>query len=206
MNKSLRFSHKILLAVSLIVMLAFTLFTLYNDYLQRNATRTSLENYLAEMGESTSTNIRNLLEGRINLVTNLAQNIAREPANAETLMDESVLTSSFLTDYLGKVDGSFSIRPDTKMPDGYDPRSRAWYKDGMNASGAILTEPYIDLATNKMVIGVISTVRSSWRRAASSPPARPGQPRSSASPVRVAYPGRRCRPVPATAPPSRRPA
>ena len=160
MNKSLRFSHKILLAVSLIVMLAFTLFTLYNDYLQRNATRTSLENYLAEMGESTSTNIRNLLEGRINLVTNLAQNIAREPANAETLMDESVLTSSFLTDYLGKVDGSFSIRPDTKMPDGYDPRSRAWYKDGMNASGAMLTEPYIDMATNKMVIGVISKVSS----------------------------------------------
>jgi methyl-accepting chemotaxis protein len=67
MNKTLRFSHKILLAVSLIVMLAFTLFTLYNDYLQRSATRTSLENYLAEMGESTSTNIRNLLEGRINL-------------------------------------------------------------------------------------------------------------------------------------------
>uniref|UniRef100_UPI003C7CEB90 methyl-accepting chemotaxis protein n=1 Tax=Pseudomonas veronii TaxID=76761 RepID=UPI003C7CEB90 len=160
MNKSLRFSHKILLAVSLIVMLAFTLFTLYNDYLQRNATRTSLENYLAEMGESTSTNIRNLLEGRINLVTNLAQNIAREPANAETLMDESVLTSNFLTDYLGKVDGSFSIRPDTKMPEGYDPRSRAWYKDGMNASGAMLTEPYIDMATNKMVIGVISKVSS----------------------------------------------
>src|SRR5450830_649875 len=161
MNKSLRFSHKILLAVSLIVMLAFTLFTLYNDYLQRNATRISLENYLTEMGDSTSTNIRNLLEGRINLVRNLAQNIAREPANAETLMDESVLTSSFLTDYLGKVDGSFSIRPNTKMPDGYDPRSRPWYKDGMNASGAILTEPYIDLATNKMVISVISKVSSS---------------------------------------------
>ncbi len=54
MNRSLRFSHKILIAASLIVMLAFALFTLYNDYLQRNATRTSLENYLAEMGESTS--------------------------------------------------------------------------------------------------------------------------------------------------------
>jgi methyl-accepting chemotaxis protein len=89
MNKTLRFSHKILLAVSLIVMLAFTLFTLYNDYLQRSATRTSLENYLAEMGESTSTNIRNLLEGRINLVRNLAQNVAREPAKAETLMSLS---------------------------------------------------------------------------------------------------------------------
>ncbi|MDN7143179.1 methyl-accepting chemotaxis protein [Pseudomonas sp. JQ170] len=161
MNRSLRFSHKILLAASLIVMLAFTLFTLYNDYLQRNATRASLENYLAEMGESTATNIRNLLEGRITLVENLAQNIAQDPANAETLMGQRALVSSFLTVYLGKVDGGFSVRPDTKMPDGYDPRPRPWYKDGMNASGAILTEPYIDLTTNKTVIGILSKVSSS---------------------------------------------
>nr|WP_060508487.1 methyl-accepting chemotaxis protein [Pseudomonas sp. NBRC 111124] len=161
MNKNLRFSHKILLAASLIVILAFSLFTLYNDYLQRNAIREDLENYLAEMGESTSTNIRNLFDGRIKLVENLAQNIAQQPANAETLMGQNALISSFLTVYLGKVDGGFSVRPDAKMPEGYDPRTRPWYKDGMNAQGAILTEPYIDLTTNKMVIGILSKVSSS---------------------------------------------
>ena len=158
MNKSLRFSHKILLAASLIVMLAFTLFTLYNDYLQRNAIRDDLESYLAEMGESTSTNIRNLFDGRIKLVENLAQNIANEPADAETLMGQNALISSFLTVYLGRTDGRFSVRPDAKMPDGYDPRTRPWYKDGMNASSTILTEPYIDLTTNKMVIGILANV------------------------------------------------
>ncbi|RII75363.1 methyl-accepting chemotaxis protein [Pseudomonas monteilii] len=161
MNKSLRFSHKILLAASLIVMLAFSLFTLYNDYLQRNAIREDLENYLAEMGASTSTNIRNLFEGRIKLVENLAQNIAQNPTNAETLMGQNALISSFLTVYLGKTDGGFSVRPDAKMPDGYDPRTRPWYKDGMNAAGATLTEPYIDMTTNKMVIGILSKVSSS---------------------------------------------
>ena len=155
MNKSLRFSHKILLAASLIVILAFSLFTLYNDYLQRNAIRADLENYLQEMGESTSTNIRNLLEGRIKLVENLAQNIAQSPANAGTLMGQGALTSSFLTVYLGGVDGSFIVRPDSKMPDGYDPRVRPWYKDGMSANGVILTEPYLDMTTNKMVIGIL---------------------------------------------------
>ncbi|MBA6087896.1 methyl-accepting chemotaxis protein [Pseudomonas monteilii] len=161
MNKSLRFSHKILLAASLIVMLAFSLFTLYNDYLQRNAIREDLENYLAEMGASTSTNIRNLFEGRIKLVENLAQNIAQAPTNAETLMGQNALISSFLTVYLGKTDGGFSVRPDAKMPDGYDPRTRPWYKEGMNAAGATLTEPYIDMTTNKMVIGILSKVSSS---------------------------------------------
>ncbi|MCS4066280.1 methyl-accepting chemotaxis protein [Pseudomonas putida] len=161
MNKSLRFSHKILLAASLIVILAFSLFTLYNDYLQRNAIREDLENYLAEMGASTSTNIRNLFDGRIKLVENLAQNIAQDPTNAETLMGQNALISSFLTVYLGKVDGGFSVRPDAKMPEGYDPRTRPWYKDGMTAAGATLTEPYIDMTTNKMVIGILSKVSSS---------------------------------------------
>ncbi|UVL18332.1 methyl-accepting chemotaxis protein [Pseudomonas sp. B21-044] len=161
MNKSLRFSHKILLAASLIVILAFSLFTLYNDYLQRNAIREDLENYLAEMGESTSTNIRNLFEGRIKLVDNVAQNLAQFPQNSGTLLGQSALTSSFLTIYLGQPDGTFTVRPDTKMPDGYDPRVRPWYKDGLNASGPILTEPYIDMATNKMVISIISTASRS---------------------------------------------
>ena len=158
MNKSLKFSHKILLAASLIVILAFTLFTLYNDYLQRNAIRADLESYLNEMGESTSTNIRNLLDGRIKLVENLAQNIAQAPDSAEVFMGQKAVTSSFLTAYLGRTDGRFSVRPDSPMPAGYDPRTRPWYKDGMNASGAILTEPYIDLTTNKMVIGILSSV------------------------------------------------
>ncbi|MBF8775318.1 methyl-accepting chemotaxis protein [Pseudomonas fulva] len=161
MNKSLRFSHKILLAASLIVILAFSLFTLYNDYLQRNAIRDDLQDYLTEMGASTSTNIRSLFEGRIKLVENLAQNIAQQPANAETLMGQQALISSFLTVYLGRVDGSFSVRPDAKMPDGYDPRTRPWYKDGMSASGTLLTEPYIDMTTNKMVIGILDKVADS---------------------------------------------
>lgn len=161
MNKSLRFSHKILMAASLIVILAFSLFTLYNDYLQRNAIREDLENYLGEMGDSTSTNIRNLFEGRIKLVENVAQNLAQFPQNTGTLLGQNALTSSFLTIYLGQPDGTFTVRPDTKMPDGYDPRVRPWYKDGLNASGPILTEPYIDMATNKMVISIISTASRS---------------------------------------------
>ncbi|MBC7213464.1 MAG: threonine--tRNA ligase, partial [Pseudomonas sp.] len=143
------------------MILAFSLFTLYNDYLQRNAIREDLENYLAEMGESTSTNIRNLFEGRIKLVENVAQNIAQYPQNTGTLLGQNALTSSFQTIYLGQPDGTFTVRPDTKMPDGYDPRVRPWYKDGLNANGTILTEPYIDMATNELVISIISTASRS---------------------------------------------
>lgn len=156
MNKNLRFSHKILLAASLIVIAAFALFTLYNDYLQRNAIRDDLNNYLHEMGDVTASNIQTWLTGRITLVENAAQNIAinPEPSVVASLLEQKALTSSFMATYVGDSQGTFTIRPDTKMPDGFDPRVRPWYKGAQASNGSTLTEPYIDAATGQLIISV----------------------------------------------------
>ncbi|KAA6169804.1 methyl-accepting chemotaxis protein, partial [Pseudomonas veronii] len=156
MNKNLRFSHKILLAASLIVIAAFALFTLYNDYLQRNAIRDDLNNYLHEMGDVTASNIQTWLTGRIALVENAAQNIAinPEPSVVASLLEQKALTSAFMATYVGDSKGAFTIRPDTKMPDGFDPRVRPWYKGAQNSNGSTLTEPYIDAATGQLIISI----------------------------------------------------
>jgi len=156
MNKNLRFSHKILLAAALIVMAAFASFTLYNDYLQRNAIREDLDNYLNEMGDVTANNIQTWLAGRILLIDNLAQNIAINPEQSivASLLEQKALTSTFMASYLGDATGSFTIRPDAKMPAGFDPRVRPWYKGAESSSTATLTEPYIDAATGQTIISI----------------------------------------------------
>ena len=156
MNKNLRFSHKILLAAALIVIAAFASFTLYNDYLQRNAIREDLDNYLNEMGDVTASNIQTWLSGRILLIDNLAQNIAinPEPGTVASLLEQKALTSTFMASYLGDATGSFTIRPDAKMPAGFDPRVRPWYKGAESSSTATLTEPYIDAATGQTIISI----------------------------------------------------
>ena len=156
MNKNLRFSHKILLAAALIVIAAFASFTLYNDYLQRNAIREDLDNYLNEMGEVTASNIQTWLSGRILLIDNLAQNIAinPEPGMVASLLEQKALTSTFMASYLGDATGSFTIRPEAKMPAGFDPRVRPWYKGAESSSAATLTEPYIDAATGQTIISI----------------------------------------------------
>ena len=158
MNKNLRFSHKILLAAALIVMAAFASFTLYNDYLQRNAIREDLDNYLNEMGDVTANNIQTWLAGRILLIDNLAQNIAINPEQptVASLLEQKALTSTFMASYLGDATGSFTIRPDAKMPAGFDPRVRPWYKGAESSSTATLTEPYIDAATGQTIISIAS--------------------------------------------------
>ncbi len=111
MIKSLKFSHKILLAASLVVFAAFALFTLYNDYLQRNAIREDLESYLREMGDVTSSNIQNWLGGRLLLVEQTAQTLARDhsPETVSALLEQPALTSTFSFTYLGQQDGVFTM-------------------------------------------------------------------------------------------------
>ncbi|MCD2750932.1 methyl-accepting chemotaxis protein [Pseudomonas aeruginosa] len=162
MNKSLKFSHKILLAASLVVFAAFALFTLYNDYLQRNAIREDLESYLREMGDVTSSNIQNWLGGRLLLVEQTAQTLARDhsPETVSALLEQPALTSTFSFTYLGQQDGVFTMRPDSPMPAGYDPRSRPWYKDAVAAGGLTLTEPYVDAATQELIITAATPVKA----------------------------------------------
>ena len=161
MNKNLQFSHKILLAASLVVIAAFSLFTLYNDYLQRNAIREDLENYLHEMGNVTASNIQNWLSGRILLVESAAQSISNDSEQERVikLLEQKALTSSFAFTYLGTESGGFTMRPDEQMPADYDPRSRPWYKDAMAAGNTTLTEPYIDAATSELIITVATPAR-----------------------------------------------
>jgi methyl-accepting chemotaxis protein len=165
MSSRLKFSHKILLAASLVVITTFTLFTLYNDYLQRNAIRNNLEGYLEEMGEITAHNIQNWLSGRILLVEGAAQTIANDSANERViqLLEQRALTSTFNFVYLGDQDGQFTMRPEDDMPADYDPRTRPWYKDAVAAGGTTLTEPYVDAATGQLVVTVATPAKSSSR-------------------------------------------
>ncbi|MBP5125028.1 chemotaxis protein [Pseudomonas protegens] len=166
MNKNLRFSHKILLAASLIVIAAFALFTLYNDYLQRNAIRDDLDNYLQEMGDVTAKNIQTWLAGRALLIENISQSVAlnTDPANVSNLLEQKSVSSTFMGAYLGNNDGTFIIRPNSKMPDGYDPRARPWYKSAESSSDSALTEPYIDLASGQLVISIVDSVIKAGQR------------------------------------------
>jgi len=161
MNKNLRFSHKILLAASLIVIAAFSLFTLYNDYLQRNAIRNDLDNYLHEMGNITANNIQTWMGGRILLTENLVESIAiaSDPAQVASLLEQKALGSTFMAVYFGDSQGDFTIRPNSKMPEGFDARTRPWYKDALNSSSASLTEPYIDAVTGQMIISIGTAVK-----------------------------------------------
>ena len=54
--------------------------------------------------------------------------------------------------YMGTTNGKFFIYPKQKLPSGYDPRVRPWYKAAMNSNESVVTEPYKDASTGKWVM------------------------------------------------------
>ncbi|MCJ8175301.1 methyl-accepting chemotaxis protein [Pseudomonas viridiflava] len=162
MTRNLKFSHKILLAASLVVIAAFTSFTFYNDYLQRNALRAQLKENLNQTGDSTAGNIRNWLSGRILLVENLAENAAvPQSSEAQNIaLGQPTLLSTFMSIYVGKKDGSFSTQPPDDMPGDYDPRTRPWYTGAIAAGKTTLTEPYLDAVTKGLIVTIATPVKA----------------------------------------------
>lgn len=158
---NLKFSHKILLAASGVVVLAFALFAFYNDYLQRNSIKQNLESSVQQAGELTSTSVQNWLSGRILVLESLAQNIAHQGAKADYsgLVSQPAFTSNFQFTYMGEANGTFTQRPDAKMPDGYDPRQRPWYKAAVAADRTMLTPPYM-ASVGGLVVTIAMPIKS----------------------------------------------
>ena len=143
--RTLKFSHKIMLAASLVVIAAFASFALYNDYLQRTAIRESLSNYLNDVGLVSTGNIQHWLDGRMQLLDNLAESVQDDssPASLRRSLQHRSIASAFLYAYFGQADGSYTQFPASELPAGYDPRQRPWYKSAQGNGGPGLTAPYL---------------------------------------------------------------
>ncbi|WP_229685375.1 methyl-accepting chemotaxis protein, partial [Pseudomonas asuensis] len=160
MLSRIKFSHKILATASVVLIVAFSLFMVYNDYLQRTAITRELSVRLNELGSSASSNIVNWVGGRITLLEGEAQAVQRDltPQAFTTVLEQKAYTSSFDLTYLGQADGTFTVRPSVSMPAGYDPRTRPWYQDAQSKAGSILTEPYVDAASGGLIMSLATPV------------------------------------------------
>ncbi|WP_313192620.1 methyl-accepting chemotaxis protein [Shinella zoogloeoides] len=145
---------RILVVASLVVVAAFTGFSLYIDSLQRSVLTKSVEESIDSSGKQAAQSIANWLNGRVALTEMAANAAARsaDRAGTEAVLDNEVLISQFISTYVGDEAGVFTQWPKSDMPEGYDPRQRPWYQDAVKANGGVLTEPYVDASTSDLVI------------------------------------------------------
>ncbi|RMR57206.1 Histidine kinase, HAMP region:Cache:Bacterial chemotaxis sensory transducer [Pseudomonas syringae pv. syringae] len=160
--KSLGFSKKILLAAALIVVVAFSVFIVVNDYRQRQSLKSSVKSELQQLGTLTTQNIQTWLESRMQLLQSMSQQIAadgKELPQLQRAIGLPAYSESFQLSYFGSTEGVMFSVPSANRPADYDPRARGWYKAAQNAPGTIVTEPYIAASSGKLVMTMATPVK-----------------------------------------------
>ena len=158
---ALSIGSKILLACSGVVIAALLTFAIYLNYHQTKDISQSLQARVQESGTLANQTISNWLNGRLSLIENLRDDVARAPTvdSIHALEREGSLVQRFMYSYFGGADGSMYMHPDEEsLPAGYDPRTRPWYKDAIAAKSSIVTEPYVDATSGGLVVTIASPV------------------------------------------------
>ncbi|MDB5982780.1 MAG: mcpB 5 [Pseudomonas sp.] len=162
MLKSLGFSKKILLAATVIIVVAFTCFIVVNDYRERQTLKANVFSELQQSGSLTTRNIQTWLESRTQLLQSMGQQIAvdgKATDNLKRAIGLPAYVDNFQLSYFGGTDGvMFSIPAGNRAAD-YDPRQRGWYKAADSAQATIVTEPYIAASSGKLVVTVATPVK-----------------------------------------------
>lgn len=79
---------------------------------------------------------------------------AKELLNNINLTDESIINV-----YVATEKGTFFVDPYVELPDGYDHKTKDWYKDALaKQKEIIITNPYVDTATGKMVVSITGAI------------------------------------------------
>ncbi|UDF32081.1 UNVERIFIED_ORG: methyl-accepting chemotaxis protein (plasmid) [Roseateles sp. XES5] len=160
LSARLNLMTKILLAASLAVVAAFCGFSVYIDSLQRNATSSGVASEIQSSGELAANGIANWLNARVMLTELVGAGVSHTQSADEILrgFNNPLLAKEFALVYFGSEEGVMTRLPDAKMPEGYDPRKRGWYKDTVARGAPVLTDPYVDSATQKLVISATAPV------------------------------------------------
>ncbi|WP_244497267.1 methyl-accepting chemotaxis protein McpU [Ensifer sp. Root558] len=152
---------RILVAASCVVVGAFAGFSVYIDSLQRDTTTKAVEENIASSGTQAAQSVAKWLNGRVTLTAMVADatgNVA-DDGGVQPILKNDVLTSEFMSTYVGNESGKFITWPDNPMPAGYDPRQRPWYQQAVKADARVLTEPYVDASSGALIISAAVPVK-----------------------------------------------
>lgn len=136
-----------------------------------NKSKSILKKNLQLTSEQTLTEINNGLDfyfhiysDKIELIANnydfVNSAIAYENDKLGKLLNDITKSNKdILNTYYGTEDGKFIIYPEQKMPEGYNPKERGWYKLAVEHKGeVVITDPYEDASSGKTVISMAKTV------------------------------------------------
>ncbi|MFC4158886.1 methyl-accepting chemotaxis protein [Chitinimonas lacunae] len=145
---------KLIVAVSALVALTAIVLTIVAYQRLRTDLFESLQGQTSEAANAYAKTVDDWLTGKAQIVTALGA--AATQSDPLPYLQMIANTSSFDTTYIGYPDRRIIFSKPQNLPADYDPTSRPWYQQAVSAGKTIITEPYSDAATKKLVLSLAS--------------------------------------------------
>ncbi|MFP3739967.1 cache domain-containing protein, partial [Burkholderia sp. SIMBA_019] len=75
-----------------------------------------------------------------------------------TALKQIAAAGGFTNVYVGYADKTAKFSDPTGIPPDYDPTGRPWYKQAVAAGKGVVTPPYVDVGTGKLVVAFAAPV------------------------------------------------
>lgn len=76
----------------------------------------------------------------------------RPKQEIQDILESYKNTNGYINVFAAFEDGDLFVNSSYKVAPDYDPKTRVWYKNGINSNGIVISEPYLSFSTKKMLI------------------------------------------------------
>ncbi|GAA0793167.1 methyl-accepting chemotaxis protein [Marinobacterium sediminicola] len=156
----MKVAHKVALAASLVVIIAFTAFSIFQYNSVRSALYTKAEDSVREASTSLSHEVSYWLNAKLDLINLMAETISADFSqdSIDWMFAAPVLKQQFLLVFGGLETDGKAIKNDDSWnpPPTWDARQRPWYPVARDNNEAVLTAPYADSETGNILISAVA--------------------------------------------------
>ncbi|WP_269532071.1 methyl-accepting chemotaxis protein [Chitinimonas sp. BJYL2] len=149
---------KLIVAMAALIALVALVLTIASYQRMRSEMLTALESQTASVASASANESDTWLRNKGEVITALATQT--QQADILPFLQLAEKAGGFDTTYVGFSDKRHTFSKPQQLPADYDPTARPWYQQAAAAGKPVVTPPYVDAATRKLVITMATPVGS----------------------------------------------
>ncbi|UFU10697.1 methyl-accepting chemotaxis protein [Ideonella dechloratans] len=148
---------RLVAACGALVLLSLLVLAAVNQWTARRAALQNLTGQTLSLGHAHAAAIAEWMAQHRAVVESIGP--AARDADPVPRLQQADKAGGFDTTYFGYADKRIVFSKPQDLPAGYDPTARPWYTSAAAGQGVVITEPYVDASTKKLVITFAQALR-----------------------------------------------
>jgi methyl-accepting chemotaxis protein len=158
----MKVSHKVVLCASIVVILAFSMYSWLQYSSLRSALFEKTTTSTQESSKALALQVNNWLKGKMDLIEVISQTVDADFSmdSIQKAFDAPIYKNEFILLFGGLDTNGTRITNDPNWnPPGWDARKRPWYSLAQQHKQTVLTDPYPDSVTGEILISAVTAFR-----------------------------------------------